>query len=67
MGRPKSDNPKDGVLNFRIYSALRVELERFAREEKRSLSRMADLLLREAVVARMKKEKRNPSAIEELP
>lgn len=67
MGRPPSDNPKSAILNFRVHDAVRAEVERLAREEKRTVASMADLLIREAIIGRLKRAKLDSSDIESLP
>lgn len=67
MGRPPAENPKSAVLNFRVHDVVRAEVERLAREEKRTVASMADLLIREAIVGRLKRSKRDASEIESLP
>lgn len=67
MGRPPSDKPKAAILNFRVYPEVREAVEAHARKEHRTVASMAELLLREAIVARMKRDKEDPSSIEGLP
>lgn len=67
MGRPPADKPKAAILNFRVYPEVREAVEAYARKEHRTVASMAELLLREAIVARMKRDKEDPSSIEQLP
>jgi hypothetical protein len=53
VARPKLDKTKDTPLNLRVYAELRDGLEAIARHESRSLNQMSDLLLRQAVIARL--------------
>lgn len=58
---------KDAILNFRVHSAVRAAVETIARDEHRTLASMADLLIREAVIARLKARKQPTAAIANLP
>lgn len=66
-GRPADVNPKGAILNFRVHREIREAVERFARDEHRTLAAMSDLLVREAIVARLKSRKQSTDAIERLP
>jgi hypothetical protein len=67
MGRPKSDKPKDAVVSLRTYPEVRDHIEEYARREHRTVAQMADLLLREAIAARLKGEKKSAASITGLP
>lgn len=67
MGRPKSDNPKDAVISLRTFHKVRTLLEEFAKREHRTLAQMAELMIREAIIMRLTKEKRSVKDIESLP
>ena len=67
MPRPKAEKPKDAVVSLRTFPEIRDAIEEYARKEHRTLAQMADLMLREAIIARWKKEKRATEGIEELP
>lgn len=67
MARPPAEQPKTAVLNFRVHAEVREAVERFARDEHRSLAAMSDLLVREALIARLEEAGENASRIRELP
>ncbi len=67
MGRPPAEKPKDAIIHFRTHSEVREAVEAFAREEHRTLAAMSDLLMREALIARLKAAKKDAAAIENLP
>lgn len=67
MGRPKSDKPKDSVISSRTFPEVREAVEEYARREHRTVAQMIDLLLREAIIARRKKDKQSTKEIEDLP
>ena len=67
VGRPKSEKPKSAALNFRTYPEVREAIEEYARAEHRTTAQMTELLLREAIIARRKAEKRSAKDIEALP
>jgi hypothetical protein len=67
MPRPPTEKPKGAILNFRTYPEVRDAVEAIAREEHRTVAAMADLLLREAIVARRKAAKKPTADIENLP
>lgn len=67
VGRPKSDKPKDAAISLKTFPEVRDALLEYARREHRTVAQMTDLLLREALIARLKREKRDASAIEDLP
>jgi hypothetical protein len=67
VGRPKSDKPKSAAISLKTFPEVRDLLTEYARREHRTIAQMADLLLREAIVARLKKEKRSAAGIEGLP
>lgn len=46
---------------------MREAVERFSRDEHRTLASMADLMLREAIIARLRELGEDTSAIEALP
>ena len=67
MGRPPAEQPKTSVLNFRVHPETREAVEACARDEHRTLAAMSDLLIREALIARMKAAGEDASVIEGLP
>lgn len=67
MPRPPAEKPKGAILNFRTFPEVRDAVEEFARAEHRTVAAMADLLLREAIIARRKAAKRSTTDIENLP
>lgn len=67
MGRPKAERPKQSVVSLRTFDVVRQAIEEYARKEHRTLAQMADLLLREAITARRKRDKESASEIEQLP
>lgn len=67
MGRPKSEQPKQSVISLRTFDVVRQRIEEHARREHRTLAQMAELLLREALIARGKREKESTTDIENLP
>lgn len=67
MGRPKAEKPKEAAISLRTFQEVRDAIEEYARDEHRTLAQMADLLLREAIVARKKKAKQSAADIERLP
>jgi hypothetical protein len=67
MGRPTAEKPKTETLHFRVHPEVREGVEMFAAKEKRTLASMADLLLREAIIARRKRDKKSAAEIENLP
>ena len=67
MGRPKSERSKDAVISLRTFPPVRDAVDEYARREHRTIAQMADLLLREAILARRKKDKEPAEDIEELP
>jgi hypothetical protein len=67
MGRPPADNPKTAILNFRVHSEVRETVEQFARDEHRTVASMADLLIREALIARLKAARKPTKELESLP
>lgn len=67
MGRPKADKPKESVISSRTFPEVREAIDDYARREHRTIAQMIDLLLREAIIARRKKDKESASEIEKLP
>lgn len=67
MGRPPADKPKSEILHIRVHPEVKRAVERFAREEKRTVASMADLMVREAIITRLKENGEDTKAIEELP
>lgn len=67
MARPPADQPKNAILNFRVHSEVRSAIEDLARAEHRTLAAMSDLLIREAIIARLKAAGEDTSEIENLP
>lgn len=67
MGRPPSEKPKTAILHLRVHPEIRDAVERLAQEEKRTLANTADVLLREAIIARMKERGEDTADIEALP
>lgn len=67
MGRPKAENPKDAVISLRTFAAVRDAIEEYARMEHRTVAQMADLMLREAIIARRKAAKKSAADIDSLP
>lgn len=67
MGRPKADKPKESVISSRTFPEVRDAIDNYARREHRTIAQMIDLLLREAIIARRKKDKESASEIEKLP
>ena len=67
MGRPKADKPKDSVISSRTFPEVRDAIDDYARKEHRTIAQMIDLLLREAIIARRKRDKQSASEIEKLP
>jgi hypothetical protein len=67
MGRPKADKPKESVISLRTFAEVRAAVEDYARAEHRTIAQMAELLLREAVIARRKRDKKSAADIESLP
>lgn len=67
VGRPPAEQPKSAILNFRVHPEVRDAVEQYARQEHRTLAAMADLLVREAVIARRKRDKESAEDIESLP
>lgn len=67
MARPPIDKPKGAILNFRVHAEVREAVEAFAREEHRTMASMADLLIREALIARLKARKQPTDDIDSLP
>ena len=67
MGRPTADKPKSEILHFRVHPEIKDAVERFAKDEKRTVASMSDLLMREAIIARLQELEEGTTAIEELP
>lgn len=67
MGRPKADKPKEHVVSTRTFTEVRDAVADYARREHRTMAQMADLLLREAIIARRKRDKESATEIEALP
>lgn len=67
MGRPKAAKPKEAVISTRTFQEVRDAVEEYARREHRTMAQMTELLLREAIVARRKKDKEPTKDIDELP
>lgn len=67
MGRPKADKPKESVISLRTFVEVREAIEAYARREHRTIAQMTELLLREAIIARRKRDKESASDIEQLP
>lgn len=67
VGRPKLDKSKDVPISTRTYSEVRNAIDEYARAEHRTTSQMVELLLREAIIARRKKDRRKTDDIESLP
>ena len=67
MGRPPADKPKDAVISLRTFAEVRAAIEDYARREHRTIAQMTELLLREAIIARRKRDKESSKNIEELP
>jgi hypothetical protein len=67
MGRPKADKPKESVISSRTFPEVRDAIDGYARKEHRTIAQMIDLLLREAIIARRKKDKESAADIERLP
>ncbi len=67
MGRPKADKPKESVVSLRTFAEVRLAIEEYAAAEHRTVAQMADLLLREAIISRRKRDKKSASDIEDLP
>jgi hypothetical protein len=67
MGRPKADKPKEAVISLRTFSEIRTSIEEYAAGEHRTIAQMTELLLREAIIARRKRDKKPTADIEGLP
>lgn len=67
MGRPKAERTKDSLVSLRTFLEVRDALEGYARQERRTPSQMAELLLREAIIARRKRDNLAAADIEGLP
>lgn len=67
MGRPKSDKPKDAVISLRTFPEVRAAIDDYARREHRTIAQMTELLLREAILARRKRDKEPTADVEGLP
>lgn len=67
MGRPKAEKPKQHVVSTRTFTEVRDAVSEYARREHRTIAQMADLLLREAIIARRKRDKEPATEIETLP
>jgi hypothetical protein len=67
MGRPKSDKSKDALVSLRTYGEVHAAIADYARMEHRTIAQMADLLLREAIIARRTLAGEDTSDITELP
>ncbi len=67
MGRPKADKPKEAVISSRTFPEVRDAIDDYARREHRTIAQMIDLLLREAIISRRKKDKESAADIEKLP
>lgn len=67
MGRPKAERPKQSVVSLRTFDVVRQAIEEYARKEHRTLAQMAELLLREAIIARKKRDKESTAEIDKLP
>lgn len=67
MGRPKVDKPKDSVISLRTFPEIRAAIEDYARREHRTIAQVTELLLREAIISRRKKDKQSAREIESLP
>lgn len=67
MGRPKSDKPKEASISLRTYAEVREAIDDYARREHRTIAQMTELLLREAIIARRKRDKESAKEIESLP
>lgn len=67
MGRPKSDKPKEAVISLRTFAEVREAIEEYARREHRTIAQMTELMLRESIVARRKRDKESAADIEALP
>ncbi len=67
MGRPKVDKPKGSVISLRTFPEVREAIEDYARREHRTIAQVTELLLREAIIARRKKDKEGFKEIESLP
>lgn len=67
MPRPKSDKAKESVISLRTYAEVREAVEEYARAEHRTVAQMADLLLREAIIARRRQAKEQHGEIDNLP
>jgi hypothetical protein len=67
MGRPKSEKPKEAVISLRTFAEVRAAIEDYAAQEHRTIAQMTELLLREAIISRRRKDKRSASDIEDLP
>lgn len=67
MGRPKSDKPKGARISLRTYPEVRTAIEEYASRDHRSVAQMTELLLREAIIARKRRDKKSTKEIEGLP
>lgn len=67
MGRPKADKPKESVISLRTFAEVRAAIEDYASNEHRTIAQMTELLLREAIIARRKRDKKPFTDIESLP
>lgn len=66
-GRPKADRTRSDVLKLRTFPEIKNAVEDYARQEHRSPSQMTELLLREAITARRKRDKKSTKDIDDLP
>lgn len=67
MGRPKSEKPREAIISLRTFTDLRQAIEDYAKREHRTLAQMTELLLREAVISRRKRDREAADDIEDLP
>ena len=67
MGRPKVEKPKDKIISIRMFAVVRDAIDAYARQESRTTGQMAELLLREAIIARRKRDNESSAEIEQLP
>lgn len=64
--KPKSESVREATITIRTYQAVRDAIDEVAEREHRPLSQMTELLIREALIARLKAEKRSTKEIEAL-
>jgi hypothetical protein len=67
MGRPKADKTRSAAMGFRAYPEIREAIETYAKREHRTVAQTIELLLREAIIARRKRDKESAKEIEDLP